>query len=73
MLTRESRIKCGFHLLYWVWDDNVLIVSYRMCVFSEFQNPRSYLEVLTCFIPKSYSGSKLVFFKGLTGDQSRGL
>lgn len=26
-LTRTSRIKCGFNLLYWSWDDNVLIVN----------------------------------------------
>ena len=56
-------------MLYWAWGDNVSLVNgreggcacVRVCACSEFWNPRSYLEVLICFIPPfPYSESKLV-------------
>jgi len=40
-LTRKSRIKCGFNLLSWAWDDNVSIVKGRECV---------YVCVCVCFL-----------------------
>lgn len=48
---------------------------WSVCSFSEFQNPRCYLELEFNLFQSSlpYSDSKLVFFKALGDDQNEGL